>query len=223
MRTIGPVLLLAAMALSTTAPRMARAEGLSPKQVKELESGNVVMVKLDESGGKGYIGGSSYALFPDDIGKAWNAIKDVKLFPKIYPTTMESKLIYQKGNKSLVKMVQGNKVVSATYYLDYTAEEDAYKLSWKMNKKKPHDINDSRGYIQFTEYKDGRTFMKMTCVVDLGNEVIEQMFGDKIAMGLLRLPMKFRKFLQKPAANKYAEKGGTPALVGDADAPDDGE
>jgi hypothetical protein len=199
-------ILLAAIAVSMVLPATAGAKGLSKQQVKELESGSVVMVKLDEDGGKGFIGGSSYALLKEDIDKAWNAIQDAKLYAMIYPTTMESKEVYKKGNNSLVKMVQGNKLAKATYYLDYTAEPDQRKLSWKMNQKKPHDINDSRGVIQFTEYKDGRTFMKMTCVVDLGNDVIEKMFGDKIAMGLLRLPMKFRKFLMKPAADKYAPK-----------------
>ena len=31
-------------------------------------------------------------------------------------------------------------------------------------------------------------------------------FGDKIAMGMLRLPMKFRRFLTKPASDKYKPK-----------------
>ena len=202
---------IAAAVIASLAPGSALADGLSSSQVNELESGKVVMVKLDEGGGKGYIGGSSYALMDEDIEKAWNAIQDAKLFPKLYPTTLESKVVSKKDNKFTVKMVQGNAVVKATYYLNYEAEPDVHKLSWKLNKAKPHDIADSRGNIQFDEWKDGRTFMKMSCIVDIGNDVLEKMFGDEIAMGLLRMPMKLRKFLKKSVASKYAAPPPDPA------------
>lgn len=188
------------------APQAAQAKKLSNKQVGELEDGKLIMIHLDEDSGKGYIGGTSYGLIDEDMDKAWNAIRDANVYPKIYPTTMKSETVYKKGNKSIVRMVQGNKVVKATYYLNYKVDEENYKLSWKLNKSKPHDINDSRGYFQFSEYKDGRILMKMTSVLDIGNDIIEKLFGEKIAVGMLKMPKKFRKFLAKPVANKYAIK-----------------
>jgi hypothetical protein len=161
---------------------------------------------MDEKEGKGYIGGNSYGLLDEDIEKAWNAIQDARVYAKIYPTTIESKTVKKKGNKQIVKMVQGNKMVKTTYYLNYKSNHGKYKLSWKLNKTMPHDIADSRGYFQFSTYKDGRTLMKMSTVLDLGNELIEKLFGEKIAAGLLRLPQKFRKFLAKPEAKKYVPK-----------------
>ncbi len=193
----------AVLAVLVAAPGAASAGSLSKDQVKELEDGKVIMIHMDEQEGKGYIGGNSYGLLDEDIEKAWNAIQDARVYAKIYPTTIESKTVKKKGNKQIVKMVQGNKMVKATYYLNYTSNHDQYKLSWKLNKTMPHDIADSRGYFQFSTYKDGRTLMKMSTVLDLGNEIIEKLFGEKIAAGLLRLPKKFRKFLAKPEAKKY--------------------
>jgi ribosome-associated toxin RatA of RatAB toxin-antitoxin module len=181
----------------------ARADGLTQEQIAEMEDGTCIRIKLEKDEQKGFIGGTSYALIDQDIDKIWNAITDADVYPKIYPTTIESKTVYEKGNKSLVKMVQGNKVVKATYFLDYTTNDKKHKLSWKLNKSKPHDIHDSRGYFRFAPYKDGRILMKMVTVVDLGNAVIEKLFGNKIARGMLKLPMKFRRFLKKPEADKY--------------------
>jgi len=190
------------------APSAAAAKGLSKDQVQQLEDGKVIMIHMDKDDGKGYIGGNSYGLMDEDIEKAWNAIQDARVYAKIYPTTIESKTVKKKGNKQIVKMVQGNKMVKATYYLNYTSDHEDYKLSWKLNKSMPHDIADSRGYFQFSTYKDGRTLMKMSTVLDLGNELIEKLFGEKIAAGLLRLPKKFRKFLAKPEAKKYVPAAG---------------
>jgi hypothetical protein len=117
-------------------------------------------------------------------------------------------VVKKQGNKQIVKMVQGNKLVKATYYLNYKAEPGTYKLSWKLNKSMPHDISDSRGFFQFSKYKDGRTLMKMSTILDLGNEAVEKLFGEKIAAGLLRLPKKFRKYLATPEAGKYVMASG---------------
>ncbi|MBW2260627.1 MAG: hypothetical protein JRG91_01535 [Deltaproteobacteria bacterium] len=188
------------------APAAATAKSMSKDQVKKVEDGKVIMIHMKEKAWKGYIGGNSYGLMDEDIEKAWNAIQDARIYAKIYPTTIESKTVKKKGNKQIVKMVQGNKMVKATYYLNYLSDHENYKLSWKLNKTMPHDIADSRGYFQFSTYKDGRTLMKMSTVLDLGNEIIEKLFGEKIAAGLLRLPKKFRKFLAKPEAKKYVPK-----------------
>jgi hypothetical protein len=193
------------LAAAVLFPVAVESKGLSKGQVNELEEGKLVMVHLDDKG-KGYIGGNSYGLLDEDLDKCWNAIQDARVYAKIYPTTLESKTVKKKGNKSIVKMVQGNKVVQATYYLNYTADPENYKLSWKLNKTMPHDIADSRGYFQFSTYKDGRVLMKMSTVLDLGSSMVEKLFGEKIAVGLLKLPKKFRKFLAKPVADKYAPK-----------------
>jgi ribosomal protein L22 len=200
---------LVALALAVaTLSTAASAGSLTKDQVKDLEQGKVIMVHI-EGKGTGYIGGNSYGLMDEDIDKAWNAIQDARVYALIYPTTLESKVIKKKGNKQIVKMVQGNKLVKATYYLNYTADEKAYKLSWKLNKSMPSDIADSRGHFQFSKYKDGRTLMTMSTILDLGNEVVEKLFGEKIAAGLLRLPKKFRKYLAKPEAQKYVAKPAT--------------
>lgn len=206
MRATGLRTAIALILVLLVATPAASAKSLSKKQVEELEDGKIIMIHMGEKEGKGYIGGNSYCLMDEDIGKAWNAIQDARVYAKIYPTTVESKTVKKKGNKQIVKMVQGNKLVQTTYYLNYKASHTKYKLSWKLNKNMPHDIADSRGYFQFTTYKDGRLLMKMSTVLDLGNAMIEKLFGEKIAAGLLRLPKKFRKFLGKPEANKYIPK-----------------
>jgi len=198
MRKLMTTLLLAFLAMDP-----AWAAGLTEKQIGDLEEGETVMIKLDADEGKGYIGGTSYGLMDHDIDKAWSAIQDPKVYPKIYPTTLESELVEAQGNKSIVKMVQGNQVVNATYYLQYKSYPGKYKLTWKLDDTRPHDIADCRGYFRFSRYEDGRTLMKMTTVLDLGNAAVEKLFGDKIAKGILKMPKKFRKFLDKPVAAKY--------------------
>lgn len=195
-RMAAAALVLAALVL----PRGSLARKLTDEEVERLEAGKVIMLPFDK---KKYLGGHSYILLDEKLSKSWKAIQDARVYEEIYPTTKESKVVEQGENSSVVKMVQKQGAYKITYYLDYTSDPKIHKLSWDLNKDKPHDINHSSGHFKFSKYKDGRTLMKMYTKLDLGSKFIKTFFGKRIAAGLLRLPKKFRKFLAKPEADKY--------------------
>ncbi|MBW2261260.1 MAG: hypothetical protein JRG91_04735, partial [Deltaproteobacteria bacterium] len=84
-------------------------------------------------------------------------------------------------------------------YVSYRTNAKKHRLSWRLDKSRKSDITETRGSIRFSRYQDGRTLMTMTTLLDIGNEFIEKMFGDRVAKGLLYLPYKFRKHLSRLA------------------------
>jgi hypothetical protein len=185
------------LAAGILAAAPAGARPLTVKEVERLEQGWPILILLD---GDEYLGGSSYILLEQDIDTAWNAIQDPGMYSEIYPTVHESKVVGSEGDDVVVKMVHGNKVVKAICYLSYRADSEKYKLTWRLAKNKKSDVNDTRGSIRFSRYKDGRTLLTMSTVLDIGNDFIEKMFGDRIIKGLLYMPYKFRKYLERSKA-----------------------
>ncbi len=192
MRDTGTSLLVIAALL---APLPAGARSLTNKEVKRLESGQQVMILLDDD--PDFVGGSSLILLEEDIEKAWTTVQDPSIFVELYPTVLESKVVSRTEEGTTVKMVHGNKLVKAVCYVTYRANAEKHRLSWRLDKTRKSDISDTTGSIRFSRYEDGRTLMTMTTLLDIGNEFIEKMFGDRVAKGLLYLPYKFRKHLSR--------------------------
>jgi hypothetical protein len=193
-RTVKAAALLVSAALVLVS-LPADAAKLSAKQIKKLEQGWQVTTMMKNDGG--YVGGTAHILMKEDIDRAWKEIQKPKVYTRLYPTVVEAKVLSTEGKDTLVKMVHGNKVLKATCYLNYRAEDDKHRLHWRLAKKKPNDIADTRGSIKLSRYKDGRTLMTMSTVLDIGNDFIEKMFGDRIVKGLLWLPYKFRQHLSR--------------------------
>jgi hypothetical protein len=185
------LLVIAAM----LAPLPVQARSLTIKEVKRLESGKQVMILLDDD--PDYVGGSSQILIEEDIETAWTVVQDPAIFAELYPTVLESKVVSRTDGATTIKMVHGNKLVKAVCYVSYRTNSEKRRLSWRLDKTRKSDIAETVGSIRFSRYQDGRTLMTMTTLLDIGNEFIEKMFGDRVAKGLLYLPYKFRKHLTR--------------------------
>lgn len=177
------------------APLPVQARSLTNKEVKRLESGQQVMILLDND--PDFVGGSSLILIEEDIETAWTTVQDPSIFKELYPTVLESKVVSRTDDGTTVKMVHGNKLVKAVCYVTYRANAKKHRLSWRLDKTRKSDIADTTGSIRFSRYEDGRILMVMTTLLDIGNEFIEKTFGDRVAKGLLYLPYKFRKHLSR--------------------------
>lgn len=177
------------------APLPVQARSLTNKEVKRLESGEQVMILLEND--PEYVGGSSHILIEEEIETAWTEVQDPAIFEELYPTVLESKVVSRTDGATTIKMVHGNKLVKAVCYVSYRANSEKHRLSWRLDKTRKSDISETQGSIRFSRYKDGRTLMTMTTLLDIGNELIEKMFGDRVAKGLLYLPYKFRKHLSR--------------------------
>jgi hypothetical protein len=176
-------------------PLPVQARSLTSKEVKRLENGEQIMILLQND--PDYVGGSSHILIDEPLETAWSEVQDPAIFEELYPTVLESKVVSRTDGGTTIKMVHGNKLVKATCYVTYRANTKKHRLSWRLDKTRKSDISETQGSIRFSRYQDGRTLMIMTTLLDIGNEFIEKMFGDRVAKGLLYLPYKFRKHLSR--------------------------
>lgn len=188
----GALIVAAALLLSASA---SHARSLKPEEIEKLEDGWPILILLEDD--DQFVGGSSHILVEEDIDEAWSAVQDAAIYPALYPTVLESTVIKTTDDTRIVKMVHGNKLVKATCYLRYKADDESRRLSWRLDKTKKNDLADARGSIRFSRYKDGRTLMSMSTILDIGNEFIEKTFGDRIVKGLLYLPYKFSKYMSR--------------------------
>ncbi|MBW2263568.1 MAG: hypothetical protein JRG91_16525, partial [Deltaproteobacteria bacterium] len=152
------------------APLPVQARSLTNEELKRLESGQQVMILLDDD--PEYVGGSSHILIEDDIKTAWTVVQDPAIFEKLYPSVLESKIVSRTDGATTIKMVHGNKLVKAVCYVSYRTNAKKHRLSWRLDKSRKSDITETRGSIRFSQYQDGRTLITMTTLLGIGNEFI---------------------------------------------------
>jgi ribosome-associated toxin RatA of RatAB toxin-antitoxin module len=200
-------LLAATLALLLVA-RATRAVEFSKTEKGQLAQGKVVRKPLSNSRQGGFYGGTGWIVVdaPPDI--VWQAISDWSSYPKIFPNTVAAEELSRKGDRSMLKMELGHKLISVTYHCEITRDQERRILSFRLLENLPHDIEAARGYWRLFPQEDGRTLVAYVVAVRvpmglvnlLGAELESQIEG-----GLLNLPKHLKKWIESPAASRYRE------------------
>jgi ribosome-associated toxin RatA of RatAB toxin-antitoxin module len=184
----------------------AMAVDFDEREKSKLAAGKVVKKPLAKAGKNGVYGGSSYALIDAPVDLVWAAILDWDSYKKVYPKTVSVKETSKRGNKSLVHMEQGHKLISVSYDVEVQKDEAKKMISFKLVKNRPHDIEETRGYWRLFPQKDGRTLVAYVVAVQVPSGLVN-LIGDKmsasLARALLNVPGSLKKWVEGPAGNRY--------------------
>jgi len=173
-----------------------------------LKQGKVVHKPLSNSKQGGFYGGTGWIVVDASPEVVWSAIVDWESYHKIFPNTVSAEEISRKGDRSLLKMKLGHKLVSVTYHCEIVRDTKNKILSFELVEKLPHDIEAARGYWRLFPQEDGRTLVAYVVAVRvpmglvnlLGNELEAQLEG-----GLLNIPKHLKKWIESPAGSRYRE------------------
>lgn len=177
---------------------------LSEKQLAQLEAGDLVKVPVSKKKSSGYLGGKSYILLEAKPSTCYNIMVDLKNYYFFYDDTLiEAKVLKKEKNTRTIKMVYGKGPVKMTYHAKYTLVPKKSYIKFKLDEGYQNDLTDAMGYMKFTSYDDTRILMTNATYVRFEEKVVWNLFGKKIANGMLKLPKYLKKFLATPESKKY--------------------
>ena len=201
------VLIFLAVALALTLVTSdASAVNFTQMEKDKLSAGKTVKKPLPKSGEKGFYGGTGYTIIDAPVDVIWAAIEDWGAYPKIFPKTVSVKEISRKGNKSLIHMQMGHKLISVEYYMSIKRDTEKYILSFKLVPNRPHDIEESRGYWRLFPQKNGRTLVAYVVATQIPMGIINLIKPElvaKIQRNLLGAPNEIKKWVEGPNGAKY--------------------
>jgi hypothetical protein len=167
----------------------AKADTFTTDEQAALDRGEVVRHPLTPGPAtQGYLGGTSYVVVDAAPDAVWRAMQDFDSFPNIFPKTLSTEIISDRGSRKVVKMVQGNSWIAISFYVLYRIDDETRKVSWSLIEDQPHDLDDTRGYWQVDAYGEGRSLVTYVNVINLGDIAALALFADAIQNGLLGVP-----------------------------------
>ena len=200
-----PIFLAVALALALVTSD-ASAVNFTQVEKDKLSAGKTVKKPLPKSGEKGFYGGTGYTIVDAPVDVIWAAINDWGAYPKIFPKTVSVKEISRKGNKSLVHLQMGHKLISVEYYMSIKRDVEKHVLSFSLVPNRPHDIEESRGYWRLFPQKNGRTLVAYVVATQIPMGIINLIKPElvaKIQRNLLGAPNEIKKWVEGPKGAKY--------------------
>ena len=120
-----------------------------------------------------------------------------------YQYFIEAKVVKKDKNTRTIRMVYGKGPVKMTYHAKYSLYPKKNIIKFKLDEGYENDLIDAMGYIKFIPYDDSRILMNNATYVRFEEKVVWNLFGKKIANGMLKLPKYLKKFLTTPESKKY--------------------
>ncbi len=182
---------------------------LTQHEINSLVQGRAVLRPLHGSGTNSTIAGVSFALINAPVDVVWRAVEDVSAWRHIFSNTHECHAVAGQDNVRVVKMSMGNKVLKADFHLTAVFHAEKYELTYTLNKKKPHDIEETRGSMKLLPQPGGLTLVAFTTLVKIPFAALVRLMGDKvigwIEYRVLITPKRLKNWVEGPSGAKYRE------------------
>jgi len=202
--------MLACMATAFVISGFAYAEpapsDFTEKEVALLKNGKPVFRPLPTSRNNGFYGGTGFAIINAPMDVIWKAIQDWASYPKTYPNTIHVEEVSRKGNRHLIKMELGHKLLRITYFVEVEFDKKQRKIKFNLVTNRVHDIDASQGYWRFFPQKNGSTLVAYVVavrvpmgVINLLSESVER----KLEGGLLNIPTRLKRWIEGSNGTRY--------------------
>jgi ribosome-associated toxin RatA of RatAB toxin-antitoxin module len=198
--------LAAALITVLLVPLSATSVEFTSNELGRLKQGKALHQPLPNSRQGGFYGGTGWIIADAPPDVVWQAIVDWESYHKIFPNTVSARELSRKGQRSLLEMKLGYKLISVLYHCEITRDDQRRILSFKLMEKLPHDIEAARGYWRLFPQQDGRTLIAYVVAVQVPMGLVN-LLGDKLEAqlegGLLNIPKHLKRWIESPAGNRY--------------------
>ncbi|MBW2277955.1 MAG: SRPBCC family protein [Deltaproteobacteria bacterium] len=171
-----------------------------------LKQGKIVKKPLSNSRQGGFYGGTGWIVVDAPPDVVWAAISDWSSYSKIFPNTVSAEEISRKGDRTLLKMELGHKLVNVTYHCQLVRDNERKILSFKLVENLPHDIESARGYWRLFPQEDGRTLVAYVVAVRIPMGLVNLLGAEleiQLEGGLLNVPKHLKSWVESPAGSRY--------------------
>jgi hypothetical protein len=180
---------------------------LTSEEIKKISQGKLVIRPMKGSRKNSVIAGSSFALInarPDIVSRAF---EDLSAWPSIFYNTDAARLVAIRGNKKTVKMSLGNKYIKVNFFLNLVSYNDAMEFAYSIDRSRPSDIEETRGWLRLIPQPGGRTLVIFSTFAKIPFGMLIALMGDKvlywIETRLLSVPKGLKKWVEGPTGAKY--------------------
>ncbi|HEX4334762.1 MAG TPA: hypothetical protein VH062_02545 [Polyangiaceae bacterium] len=168
------------------------------EQRQLLQAGDVVTRPLDfERDGSHYVGGIATGLVPATPDRVLAAIKDVAALRAMLPHTKQVALVGDQGPSQRIELLQGSSLVEAKYTVELSPDGRPNELGFKLDRSRPHDIDDVYGYFKVERFDDERSVVTVAAAVDVGSSFTIFLFGKKVQDVILATPHAMRDYFSR--------------------------
>ncbi len=178
----------------------------TPSELEELSAGKLIRKPLPNSRQNGFYGGAGFTIVDAPVEVVWKAIVDWDVYPQIFPRTMEAKEVSRKGDKSLVRILIGYKILTVKYHIIVSRDWDTKTITFNLAENRAHDLTETRGYWRLLPQPDGRTLVAYVVAVQVPPGIVT-FLGDsmerKLEKSVIGLPKYVKKFIENKAGNRY--------------------
>ncbi len=160
-----------------------------------LEAGDVVTRPLDfERGASHYVGGVATGLVHATPDRVLAAIHDVGALRAMLPHTKQVALVEAQGASRRIELLQGSSLVEAKYTVELSPDGRPGELGFRLDRSRPHDIDDVYGYFKVERFDDERSVVTVAAAVDVGSSLTIFLFGKKVQDVILSTPHAMRDY-----------------------------
>lgn len=195
---VGVVAAVAALVASVAAAQRPSAGApFTPEERQRLLAGE--LVRRPESRREGafsYIGGTSWVRVQAPRERVWEVINDVSLYPRLIPGVSTARVIEEAGSRRVLLLRHTYSFVSASYHASVRADRRHWTIEFELDRSRPHDIRDGRGFITLDRYGRGETIVTWGVMADVGSGIITGVFAPVIYDWILRVPWCVRGQLE---------------------------
>ena len=153
-------------------------------------------------GDQRYLGTVSYELVRASPATILGALDDINALPELLPQTRRASLIDSGPGWRRVELVQGNDWLEATYTV--RLEPDPNGFRFRLDRARPHDIDDAFGYFQVEPFDRERSLVTVAAAVDVGSGIVRFLFSDAIENTILTTPNLLRQYTERREAERAA-------------------
>lgn len=194
-RIVLPLLWLCA--LGTSALAQERGAPFTADERARLIAGELVRrPDSRREGGGRYIGGTSWQRVNAPREAVWQLINDVSQYPRLIPGVDTARVIEERGDERIVYLRHSYSFVHVSYYVRVRAEQDDYTLHFDLDRSRPHDVRDGRGFISLHRYRGDETIVTWGVMADVGTGILTGVFAPVIRDWILRVPWCVRGQLE---------------------------
>ena len=178
---------------------------LSDQEISDLFSGKTIRHPVDRSSKDGFFGGTGWALINAPVEEVWQALVDFNSYANYYKYTNTVRETARKGQRSLVRMDLGYKILRVSYFLDVKKDRDNWTLRYRLDTNRPHDIDDARGYWRLLPQKGGKTLVAYVASIQIPKGLANFLGESKrksMERYVLGAPGQLKKWVEKSASGK---------------------
>lgn len=174
---------------------------LTPAQHRAVLSGQIVTVPMvQEDDDRRYTGGVSHLLVNAPADALFATLSQPDVLQRVLPRTKRATLLSDRQRSRTVELVQGNRLVEATYTVTLVqrpvAQDGTYRVDFKLDRTRPHDVEDLWGSFSLTPVDEGRCVVSTAAFVDLGSS-FAVLFEGKIQDLILSTPWHVKRYVDE--------------------------